>query len=191
MLVLAQQGDKHAKLQILTNFKGLIYNTLVYNSYYLQLNEGDAVQNLSELLLEEMLTWDPEAADAFGNHIKNCLRTAVWSEIRRVKKHDNKELSYDDGDNAHPSAAEIAMEIADYKKFWCAEKKAIQKFTVRELAGMLTYKQRVVILAGLENNSISDIAELLHTKECAIRRIRIRAVERLQKLMPRKEAELC
>ena len=36
LLVLAQQGDKQAKLQILTNFKGLIYNTLAYNGYYLQ-----------------------------------------------------------------------------------------------------------------------------------------------------------
>ena len=90
LLVLAQQGDKQAKLQILTNFKGLIYNTLAYNGYYLQLNQGDAVQNLCELLLKEIAAWDPEEADAFGNHIKNCLKTAVWSEIRRVKKHDYK-----------------------------------------------------------------------------------------------------
>lgn len=186
LLVLAQHGDKQAKLQILTNFKGLIYNTLAYNGYYLQLNQGDAVQNLCELLLKEIAAWDPEEADAFGNHIKNCLKTAVWSEIRRVKKHDYKELSYDDGDNVHPSAAEIAMDVADYKKFWNADKKAIQKFTVRELMGVLTRKQRVVILAGLENNNSSDIAELLHTKECAIRRIRLRAVERLQKFVPGK-----
>ena len=180
LLVLSQQEDKQAKLQILNNFKGLIYNTLCYNNYYLQLNEGDAVQNLCELLLKEIAAWNPEAADAFGNHIKNCLKTAVWSEIRRVKKHDYKEFSYDDGDNAHPSAAEIAMEIA------------IQKFTVRELMGVLTSKQRAVILAGLDNNSSSDIAELLHTKECAIRRIRLRAVERLQKFVPRKGASaLC
>ena len=78
------------------------------------------------------------------------------------------------------------MDVADYKKFWNADKKAIQKFTVRELMGVLTRKQRVVILAGLENNNSSDIAELLHTKECAIRRIRLRAVERLQKFVPGK-----
>lgn len=190
LLILAQRGDKQAKLQILTNFKGLIYNTLAYNCYYLQLSEGDAVQNLSELLLEEMAAWNPEEADAFGNHIKNCLKTAVWSEIRRVKKHEYKEFSYDDGDNAHPSAAEIAMEVADYKKFWGADKKAVQKFTVRELMGVLTRKQRAVIMAGLDNNSSSDIAELLHTKECAIRRIRLRAVERLQKFVPRKGASI-
>lgn len=57
------------------------------------------------------------------------------------------------------------MEIADYRKFWGADKKAIQKFTVRELMGVLTSKQRVVILAGLDNNSSSDIAELMHIKE--------------------------
>lgn len=190
LLVLSQQEDKQAKLQILNNFKGLIYNTLCYNNYYLQLNEGDAVQNLCELLLKEIAAWNPEAADAFGNHIKNCLKTAVWSEIRRVKKHDYKEFSYDNGDNAHPSAAEIAMEVADYKKFWGADKKAVQKFTVRELMGVLTRKQRAVIMAGLDNNSSSDIAELLHTKECAIRRIRLRAVERLRKFVLRKGASI-
>lgn len=86
LLVLSQQEDKQAKLQILNNFKGLIYNTLCYNNYYLQLNEGDAVQNLCELLLKEIAAWNPEAADAFGNHIKNCLKTAVWSRDPPGKK---------------------------------------------------------------------------------------------------------
>jgi hypothetical protein len=54
LLILAQQGDEKAKLQILFNFKGLIYKTLVNNSYYLQLSAGDILQNLSEVVLQRM-----------------------------------------------------------------------------------------------------------------------------------------
>lgn len=187
LLVLAQHDDKYAKLQILNNFKGLIFKTLAHNNYYLQLHEGDAVQALCELMLEEIERCNPEEADAFGNHIKQCLKTAVWSALRRVKKHDNKELSYDASDNAYPSVAEIAMDAVDYQKFWDKDKKATDKFAVQELLSVLTEKQRAVITAALEDKSSSDIAQMLHIKECAVRRIRLRAVERIQKAIIRKD----
>lgn len=60
LLILAQQGDEKAKLQILFNFKGLIYKTLVNNSYYLQLSAGDILQNLSEVVLQRMAVWKPK-----------------------------------------------------------------------------------------------------------------------------------
>ena len=64
LLILAQQGDEKAKLQILFNFKGLIYKTLVNNSYYLQLSAGDILQNLSEVVLAEDGSVEAEGAAA-------------------------------------------------------------------------------------------------------------------------------
>lgn len=83
LLILAQQGDEKAKLQILFNFKGLIYKTLVNNSYYLQLSAGDILQNLSEVVLQRMAVWKPKAAAAFGNHIKKAAVSRIRARALR------------------------------------------------------------------------------------------------------------
>lgn len=149
LLILAQQGDEKAKLQILFNFKGLIYKTLVNNSYYLQLSAGDILQNLSEVVLQRMAVWKPKAAAAFGNHIKYCLRTAVWSEIRRIKKHDYKELSYDAEADGGISRAEQQLDTLIYRRFGYNEKQATLRFAVKDLLDGLTEKQRYVLQAEL------------------------------------------
>ena len=184
LLILAQQGDEKAKLQILFNFKGLIYKTLVNNSYYLQLSAGDILQNLSEVVLQRMAVWKPKAAAAFGNHIKYCLRTAVWSEIRRIKKHDYKELSYDAEADGGISQAEQQLDTLIYRRFGYNEKQATLRFAVKDLLDVLTEKQRYVLQAELfEGKDGTEIARLLHIKKAAVSRIRARALRHLQELL--------
>ena len=183
LLILAQQGDEKAKLQILFNFKGLIYKTLINNSYYLQLSAGDILQNLSEVVLQRMAVWKPKAAAAFGNHIKYCLRTAVWSEIRRIKKHDYKELSYDAEADGGISRAERQLDTLIYRRFGYNEKQATLRFAVKDLLDGLTEKQRYVLQAELfEGKDGTEIA-LLHIKKAAVSRIRARALRHLQELL--------
>lgn len=184
LLELAQQGDDKAKLQILSNFKGLIYNSLVNNSYYLQLSAGDILQNLSEVLLQEMAVWKPEEAAAFGNHIKYCLRTAVWSEIRRIKKHDCKELSYDVEVASGISPAEQQLDTLIYRRFGAKDKQATQRLTIKSLLQGLTERQRYVLQAELfEDKSGTEIARQMHIKKAAVCRIRSRAIENLQDIL--------
>ena len=190
LLELAQQEDDKAKLQILANFKGLIYNTLVHNGYYMQLSVGDALQTLNEVLLNEIAAWESAEAEAFGNHIKYCLRTAVWSEIRRVKKHDFKEMSYDDGDTDCPSAAEKQLEAVEYKYFDQRDKRATQQFSVRELLGGLTEKQRYVLTAEIfEDRNDVEIACMMNVKKAAVCRIKRRAVNKLRRILKVRKKE--
>ena len=185
LLILAQQGDEKAKLQILFNFKGLIYKTLVNNSYYLQLSAGDILQNLSEVVLQRM---------------------AVWSEIRRIKKHDYKELSYDAEADGGISQAEQQLDTLIYRRFGYNEKQATLRFAVKDLLDGLTEKQRYVLQAelfeGKDGTEIArllhqmriylcrrngkdgtEIARLLHIKKAAVSRIRARALRHLQELL--------
>jgi len=192
LLILAQQGDEKAKLQILFNFKGLIYKTLVNNSYYLQLSAGDILQNLSEVVLQRMAVWKPKAAAAFGHHIKYCLRATGWreitaaflSEIRRIKKHDYKELSYDAEADGGISQAEQQLDTLIYRRFGYNEKQATLRFAVKDLLDGLTEKQRYVLQAELfEGKDGTEIARLLHIKKAAVSRIRARALRHLQELL--------
>ncbi len=183
LLILAQQGDEKAKLQILFNFKGLIYKTLVNNSYYLQLSAGDILQNLSEVVLQRMAVWKPKAAAAFGNHIKYCLRTAVWSEIRRIKKHDYKELSYDaEADGG--ILAEQQLDTLIYRRFGYNEKQATLRFAVKDLLdGRPRNSGMCCRQSCLRGRTGTEIARLLHIKKAAVSRIRARALRHLQELL--------
>lgn len=184
LLELAQQGDDKAKLRILFNFKGLIYNTLVRNSYYLQLSAGDILQNLCEVLLQEMAVWRPQEASAFGNHIKYCLRTVVWSEIRRTRKHDYMELSYDADADCGLSAAEQQLDTLIYRGFGEEDKQATMRFAVKDLLEGLTEKQRYVMQAELfEDKDGKEIACQLDIKKAAVSRIRARAIGNLQDVL--------
>lgn len=184
LLTSAQQGDNNAKLQILTKFRGLIYNALTRNDYYLQLNECDALQMVSEVMLQEIAVWQPAEAIAFGNHIRYCLRTAIWSEIRRVRKHDFKERSYDDADGGEVSSAKLQLDALIYRNFEHKDKRATQRFAVEDLLAGLTAKQRYVLEAEwFEDKDGVEIARLLRIKKAAVSRIRSRAIERLKELL--------
>lgn len=187
LMQLARQGNQYAKLQIVERLKGLMYNSLKLHTAYWWLPEGDTLQMLNETVLRELECWDTGDPQGFCRHISYCFKNVIRNEVRRNCRHTGREISYDAAAMADTSEVEEKMNSRTCEAFFDREQRETQSFTVRELLHILTRKQQKVILAGLANKSSREIAASLQINECAVRRIRNRAIERLQNFLRSQE----
>lgn len=80
LMELAQQGDKEARLQVVVELKGLMYNSLKVHMAYIWLPEGDVLQILCETVLRELAVWDAGDPEGFCTHLSHCFRNLIRNE---------------------------------------------------------------------------------------------------------------
>ena len=77
LMELAQQGDKEARLQVVVELKGLMYNSLKVHMAYIWLPEGDVLQILCETVLRELAVWDAGDPEATARSPISWISTRV------------------------------------------------------------------------------------------------------------------
>lgn len=182
LMELAQQGDKDARLQVVVELKGLMYNSLKVHMAYIWLPEGDVLQILCETVLRELAVWDAADPKGFCTHLSHCFRNLIRNEVRRNCNHNGREISFD-ASAGERSPAEIELDGVVCGYFFDSDKFATQELTVRGLMGILTRRQRDVVLAALGNLGNSEIADKLDIDEGSVRRLKNRAIGRLQSFL--------
>lgn len=182
LMELAQQGDKDAQMQVIVELKGLMYNSLKVHMAYIWLPEGDVLQILSETVLRELAVWDAGDPEGFCTHLNHCFRNLIRNEVRRNCNHNGREISFD-ASAGERSPAEIELDGVVCGRFFDSDKFATQELTVKGLMGVLTRRQRDVVLAALGNLGNSEIADKLDIDEGSVRRLKNRAIGRLQSFL--------
>ena len=178
LLQLGQNGDKKAKLQVLVTLKGLMYNSLKLHMAYLWLPEDDTLQMLSETVLQELKGWNAADPEGFCTHIS------------RSCNHKVKEFSLGGTPEVEASPAEKLLDAREWENFFDSDRKATQQFSVRELLGRLTEKQRYVLTAEIfEDRDDVEIARMMNVKKAAVCRTKRRAVKQLRRILKVRQRE--
>jgi DNA-directed RNA polymerase specialized sigma subunit len=90
---------------------------------------------------------------------------------------------------------ERLLDTVVWEGFFDSERRYAQKFSVRELLGCLTEKQRYVVAAEIfEDKDDVEIAGMMKISKSAVSRIRTRAIRYLQDILDvrqGKEVPLC
>ena len=192
LLEMGQMGDKRAKLQVLVALKGLMYNSLKWHMAYLWLPEDDTLQMLSETVLQELNGWDAANPKGFCKHISYCFKNNIRNSVRRSCNHNGRELLLG---GTQTEETERLLDTVVWEGFFDRERRYAQKFSVRELLGCLTEKQRYVVAAEIfEDKDDVEIAGMMKISKSAVSRIRTRAIRYLQDILDvrqGKEVPLC
>ena len=190
LLQLGQNGDKKAKLQVLVTLKGLMYNSLKLHMAYLWLPEDDTLQMLSETVLHELKGWNAADPEGFCTHISHCFKNIIRNGVRRSCNHKVKEFSLGGTPEVEASPAEKLLDAREWENFFDSDRKATQQFSVRELLGRLTEKQRYVLTAEIfEDRDDVEIARMMNVKKAAVCRTKRRAVKQLRRILKVRQRE--
>ena len=101
-----------------------------------------------------------------------------------------KEFSLGGTPEVEASPAEKLLDAREWENFFDSDRKATQQFSVRELLGRLTEKQRYVLTAEIfEDRDDVEIARMMNVKKAAVCRTKRRAVKQLRRILKVRQRE--